>query len=136
MTEPGIDWSATKMIYSAFPQFQARAWTYALLTWALEYQATSKLEYEVICRATIMRVETLKSIIDGVTAEDANNVYPDPTFAGLRPFPPIQKISRWLSLGTKFSARQQHELYLQWPFGNMRCGGSSCPVCWLRCDET
>lgn len=58
-----------KLIYSAFPQFQARDRTYAFLTRALEYRTTSKPEDEAICLATIMGVQNLKSVVDGVTAE-------------------------------------------------------------------
>ena len=61
--------SAMKSIFSAFPQLSAIDRTYAFLTRALEYRTTSKLEDEAICLATIMGIQNLKSVVDGVTAE-------------------------------------------------------------------
>ena len=61
--------SASKVVYSAFPQFQAKDRIYAFLSRALEYRTTSKLEDEAVCLASILGVNDLKSVVNGNTAE-------------------------------------------------------------------
>ena len=61
--------SASKVVYSAFPQFQAKAGIFKFLSRALEHRTTSKVEDEAVCLASILGVNDLKSILNGKTAE-------------------------------------------------------------------
>ena len=61
--------SASKVLYSAFPQFQAKDRIYAFLSRALEYRTTRKLEDEAVYLASILGVNDLKSVVNGSTAE-------------------------------------------------------------------
>lgn len=81
-----------KLVYSAFPQFQARDRTYAFLSRALEYRTTSKLEGETLFLATFIYVQNPKSVCErhNSGAKDVGDVYADRTIAGFRPLSPIK----------------------------------------------